>query len=155
MIDKKFRENFHYYALQSIFATLAIFIVLIFLSIKHAVIIAAIGSTAFIVFAMPNNITAKPKRVVGGHTVGVICGFLGAFISLYSSIPPAISYSLAVGLSIFLMCITDTEHPPASGTALGIAVVGGSVYVGLFTILSAVMLSLAHRAFRPWLKDLI
>ena len=48
--------------LQSILATLSVFIVLYFLSLQHAVIIASIGATAFIVFAMPDNITAQAKK---------------------------------------------------------------------------------------------
>ncbi|OHE59734.1 MAG: hypothetical protein A2Z47_16355 [Thermodesulfovibrio sp. RBG_19FT_COMBO_42_12] len=55
------------YVFQSLFATLAIFIVLLFLNLQHVVIIASIGATTFIIFAMPNYITAKPRNVIGGH----------------------------------------------------------------------------------------
>ena len=34
-----------------------------------------------------------------------------------------IAAALAVGFGIVLMGLTDTEHPPAAGTALGLAVV--------------------------------
>jgi len=39
------------YVFQSLFATLAIFIVLLFLNLQHVVIIASIGATTFILFA--------------------------------------------------------------------------------------------------------
>ena len=42
-----------------------------FSTIEHAVVIASIGATAFIVFTMPRNITAKPRRVIGGHLAGL------------------------------------------------------------------------------------
>ena len=63
----EFRQFWKHYVLQSILATLSVFIVLYFLSLQHAVIIALIGATVFIVFAMPDNITAQARNVIGGH----------------------------------------------------------------------------------------
>ena len=63
-------------------------------------------------------------------------------------------YSLAVGLSIFIMVITDTEHPPASGTALGVAINGFSAKVLVALIASVIALSLIHHFFKGYLKDL-
>jgi CBS-domain-containing membrane protein len=57
--------------MQSLLATMSFFIVLYFLSLQHAVIIASIGATAFIVFAIPDNITAQARNVVGGQLVGL------------------------------------------------------------------------------------
>ena len=42
-----------------------------------AAIMAAIGSGAFIVFAMPRSITAQPGRLVGGHVVWLLSGTFG------------------------------------------------------------------------------
>ena len=66
MVDE-FRQFWRNYVLQSVLATLSVFIVLYFLSLQNAVIIASIGATAFIVFAMPDNITAQARNVIGGH----------------------------------------------------------------------------------------
>lgn len=142
------------YLFQSLLATLTILIVLFFLNLQHAVIIASIGATGFIVFAMPKNITAKPKNIIGGHLVGLLSGSLCALIPhplfLYSSI---ILYSVAVRLSIFIMVVTDTEHPPASGTALGIAITGFSLNAAVAVVTSVIVLSLVHHFFKPYLKD--
>jgi len=143
------------YIFQSFLATLTIFIVLLFLSIEHAVIIASIGATAFIVFAMPKSITAKPRNVIGGHLVGFLSGFLCALIPHPSFLYSILIYSFAVGLSIFVMVVTDTEHPPASGTALGIAITGFDLNAAIAVITSAIMLSLAHHFFKPYLRDLV
>ena len=65
------------------------------------------------------------------------------------------AYALAVGLSIFVMVVTDTEHPPASGTALGIAMLTdrwAESAVAVVTV--ALLLSLAHRMLRRYLRDL-
>lgn len=142
------------YVFQSVFAVFAIFIVLLFLRLEHAAIIAPIGSTAFIVFAMPRSVTAKPRNVIGGHSVGLICGSLCALIPASSSLHSTIVYALAIGLSILLMVITDTGHPPASGTALGVAVRGFSLDITIAVMTSAIILSLIHHLFKRHLKDL-
>lgn len=151
---KKFKLSWKNYVFQSLFATLVIFIVLLFLSLQEAVIIASIGATAFIVFAMPKNIAAKSRNIIGGHLTGLISGSLCALIPHPSFLPSIVVYSLAVGLSIFIMVVTDTEHPPASGTALGVAIRGFSLNVTIAVITSAIILSLVHHYFKRYLKDL-
>ena len=154
-IDKKFRRYWKNYVFQSIFAAFAIFIVLLFFNIhKRPIIIASIGSSVFIVFALPKNITARPRRVIGGHLVGLFCGSLFTLIPHSSLLSSLSVYSLAVGTSIFLMVVTDTEHPPASGTALGIAVAGVSLHTIIAVIAGVVTLSLLHHFLSPYIRDL-
>jgi len=143
------------YIFQSFLATLTIFVVLLFLSIEHAVIIASIGATAFIVFAMPKSITAKPRNVIGGHLVGFLSGCLCALIPHSSFLYSILLYSLAVGLSIFIMVVTDTEHPPASGTALGFVITGFDLKTAIALMASVIILSLVHHFFKPYLRDLV
>ncbi len=50
-MDAEFRQYWKNYVLQSSLAAFAVFIVLYFLSMQYAVIIASLGATAFIVFA--------------------------------------------------------------------------------------------------------
>ena len=59
MVDE-FRQHWRNYVFQSLFATLAVFVVLYFLTLQNAVIIASLGATAFIVFAMPSYLPAQP-----------------------------------------------------------------------------------------------
>ena len=151
---EEFRLYWKHYLLQSLFATVTVFIVLYFLSLQNAVIIASIGATAFIVFAMPDYLTAHPRNVIGGHLVGLFWGFVFSLIPHATVFGSLISYSMAVGLSIFTMVVTDTEHPPAAGTALGVAITGMSPSVLVAVILSIVLLSLIHRIFKPYLRDL-
>jgi CBS-domain-containing membrane protein len=65
-----------------------------------------------------------------------------------------IVYSLAVGASIFTMVVIDTEHPPAAGTALGVAITGISLDVFMAVSLSVILLSLIHVFFKPYIRDL-
>ncbi|MET1159581.1 MAG: HPP family protein [Thermoprotei archaeon] len=149
-----------HYFVQSFLATLAILVVLIILSLQNLVVVASIGASAFIVFTMPSSITAKPRNVIGGHVIGFTSGTLCWFIYetwLYSIEPLAklVLYSLAVGLSILLMVITDTEHPPASGTALATVVNGFSWEVLVTLIVSTCVLSAIKHILKSYLKDLI
>jgi len=150
----EFREHWKNYVFQSFFATIAIFIISLSLNLKHAIITASLGSTAFIIFAMPNYLTAKPRNVVGGHIVGLLSGYLANLIPNTTFYADAVIYAFAVGLSIFIMVVTDTEHPPASGTALGIAMSGISLNVITTIIASVIVLSLIRTLFKAHLKDL-
>ena len=151
---EEFRLHWKHYVLQSLFATAAVFVVLYFLSLQDAVIIASLGASTFIVFAMPDSVTAKPRNVIGGHLVGLFWGWVFSAVP-HVAVPASLGcYALAVGLSIFTMVVTDTEHPPAAGTALGIAITGISTSVLAAVVLGIVLLSLIHRFFKPWLRDL-
>jgi hypothetical protein len=66
-----------------------------------------------------------------------------------------IVYSSVVGLTMFAMVATDTEHPPACGTALGVAISGWSLSVTLTILVSAIILAAAHVALARFLKDLV
>ena len=153
-IRRGFKRLWLNYIYQSLLATVVIFIILLLLNMEHAVVIASIGASAFIVFTMPRNITAAPRRVIGGHIVGFICGSAFAFIPHPTMLPAIIIYSLAVGTTVFLMVALDVEHPPAGGTALGVAITGFSVSVMIAVLTSIIVLSLAHRFFKKYLKDL-
>jgi len=143
------------YVFQSFLATLTVLLLILILKMEHIVVIASIGSTAFIVFALPKSITARPKNVIGGQMIGLLSGSICALIPHSSFISSIIVYSVAVGLSIFLMITTDTAHPPASGTALGIAITGFSINIALSLIISVTILSFVHHFLKPFLEDLV
>lgn len=155
IFDKNFQANWKHYSFQSFLATLVLFIILIMLKLQNAVITASIGATAFIVFAMPDSITAGPRNVIGGHALGLFFGALCALIPHALWIQAALVYSLAVGLSILTMVVLDMEHPPAAGTALGIAISGATWPVAGALVFSILFLSLIHKLFLGRLKNLV
>ena len=152
---KQFRKHWKNYVFQSLFAVLVMTVVLLFLKLENVVVVASIGSTAFVIFALPRNITAKPRNVIGGNLVGLISGSLCALIPQPVYWISILVYSLAVGLSIFIMVITNTEHPPASGLALGVVLTGFSWSVGIAVVSSALILSLVHHLFKDSIRDLV
>jgi CBS-domain-containing membrane protein len=149
---KRYWKN---YIWQSACATAAILVVLVVLSLQRAVVISSIGATTFIVFMKPRNVFASSRSVIGGHLVGVLVG--GAFAVIPRSTPwvATVISALAVGSTLLLMAVTDTEHPPAAGTALSVVTAGGTWWVAVLAVLtSAVLLSVFHRLLRPYLRDL-
>ena len=145
----KFKSLWKNYLWQSSVASLALF-----LNAQDIVIIVSIGATAFIVVTMPGKIVAQPRSVIGGHLIGLLSGALFTFVPQSSMLPSIVIYSIAVGVSIFLMVATDTEHPPASGTALGVAMTGFSPSVLIAVVASATLMSLAHHFLKRYMKKL-
>lgn len=165
MVDQRFKRYLWPYLFQSAAAALALFLVLALQDIgAHAVIVAAIASTTFVLFFMPRRSAAKPRKVLGGHFWGAL---IGGAIAFFASSPAGlelagltgyafeIEAALAVGLTMLAMVATSTEHAPAPGTALGLVINPFDWRVVLFVAVSVVLLSLAHRLMRPWLRDLV
>ena len=124
----------------------------------------SIGSTVFIVFIIPDSVAATPRRVVGGHVVAIICGsalalllqapFLDTFAEHHGYVRD-VAAAIAVGLSIMLMVFTNTEHPPAAGTALGLLIPGWSLSAIVFILLSTLALSVIRVLLRPKMINLL
>jgi len=132
LIDKKFRKNTLKYITQCFLASLTMLAVLIFLDVlNEAALITALGASAFIVFTMPTQYSSDPRRIIGGYSVGLFVGFifylistseLNNIISENHTMTLVIFGSIAVGFAIFIMAVTNTEHAPAAGIALGLVI---------------------------------
>ena len=154
-MDSKFPHYWKTYIVQSSYAALSVFFITLILS-ENPVVIASIGATAFIVFALPNNIASDPKRIIGGH-------FLGFFIGSCFAVFPfmgivffkAIWFALAIGITILFMVVLDFEHLPAAGTALGMTLVGYSGSAAAAITISILLLALIAYLTKPYLKDLV
>jgi CBS-domain-containing membrane protein len=154
----EFLGHWRYYILQSLLATVSVYLVLILLNSDATAIVASLGATAFVVFAMPKAVTAQPRNVLGGHIVGLLCGLLGVWLlkilPVESRLFQDAIYAIAVGLSIFVMVVTDTEHPPAAGTALGVATRGFSINIIAGVLVFAVLFTLIRLLLKNKLRDL-
>jgi len=111
--DQKLEHRLARYVFQSLLATLAILLILLFLDVlKQTAIIAALGATTFIVFTAPKSYSSEARPLIGGYIVGILAGISCYYLSmLYSKFFADIKIlyiifgSLAVGLSIFIMVI--------------------------------------------------
>lgn len=153
--DRRFGPHWLSYILQSALATASVFVVLVALRQQNLVVAASLAATAFTVFAMPSSMTASTRNVVGGHIVGLVFGSAFALIMQESAFAHDAMYALAVGCAMLVMTATNTEHPPAAGTALGVVIAGFSARLVLGVVVGVVVLAVIHRLLRPMLRDLI
>ncbi|MFW6197063.1 MAG: HPP family protein [Thermoplasmatota archaeon] len=154
LFDRKLdKDTMKHYVFQSLLAGISLFLALQLPFIEDFVLIAAIGSTAFIVFAMPSSRTSEPRNVLGGHFV---CGLIGlALTVLYPGyFPLKVVISLGVGLAVFAMVILDVEHPPAGGTVIFL-ILNPIMQSFIALLLLASILSLISYLLRPYMRDLV
>ena len=163
IFDPHFKKNPRPYIIQSLLALAVFFVVLLFVErLTQVVIVAALGASTFIIFSMPHSMTASPRRLIGGHAVGLVsgsfCHFLFsdrlAIFSADSTLVTTFTFALAIALAMFLMAVTNTEHPPAAATSIGLLTAGWSWATILFVLIFAGLLALIHYVLRRYLVDL-
>jgi len=164
LTDDAFRKNIGSYVFQCSLATLTVFIVLIVLDASlQTAIIDSLGASSFIVFTAPNAFSARTRSLLGGYavgmTTGISCSLLAGVLghegtSDWSTII-IIMGSLAVGLSIFLMVITDTEHPPAAGLALAFILNSWNFTTVIVVFSAPILLFLMKTLFKKYIRDLV
>lgn len=164
LLDKKFRINYKRYLFQCSIATLATFLILLLIDkASNLIILASFGASAFIVFTMPHASAAKPRCLLGGYATGSIVGIVFYYINLLisnnlllqsSNIYLILSSALCVGITSLVMVITDTEHPPAVGMALGLVINDWSYLSLVITLLAIVSLSAVRKLLKPYLINL-
>lgn len=118
---------------------------------------AALGSSIFIAFLTPASYTARSWNLIGSHIISALIG-IGFYYLICQFADNQIAFILfsaaSVSLSMFMMVITNTEHPPAAGTSLGFALDGNWVSF-LFITVSVIALAIIKRLLSPWLHDLV
>jgi CBS-domain-containing membrane protein len=117
----------------------------------------SLGPTAYLLAVQPDAPTSRPRRVLGGHAVGVLAGLV-AYTLLAAPLvgtapPPAASFgavrlaasaAVSVGLTTAGMLAADLRHAPACATTLIVALgllaspVDAAVIVGAVAVLLAV-----------------
>jgi CBS domain-containing membrane protein len=129
-------------------------------------LIGSFGASAVLIYGVINSPLAQPRNLIGGH---LLCALVGVTVGYFIS-ETWVAAGLAVSVSIVVMQITKTLHPPGGATAL-IAIIGspkvknlGYMYV-LSPIFTGVMILLivalifnnitSHRSYpknRIWYK---
>jgi CBS-domain-containing membrane protein len=163
--DEKFKHNKVTYFFQTVLTTTAMFIVLLLLDFfSNAVLVAALGASCFIAFAMPHRDISSPRYMIGGYAVGALTGAACAYAAssfLINTLPiaPAFHYvffgALAVGSAMFFMVLTDTEHPPAASLSLGLVLGHSDLQTIAIVLFGIASLSLIKEILKPLLKDLL
>jgi CBS-domain-containing membrane protein len=90
-------------------------------------LIGSFGASSVLIYGIINSPFSQPRNLIGGHLLSALVG-----VTIHKLIPQELwlSCAISVSLSIVLMQITKTLHPPGGATAL-IANLGSEKIQGL------------------------
>ncbi|MEO6304939.1 MAG: HPP family protein [Bacteroidia bacterium] len=96
-------------------------------SADNLFLIGSFGASSVLIYGAIQSPLAQPRNLIGGHLISALIG-----VTVFTFLPDVIwiTAPLAVSLSIVLMQVTKTMHPPGGATAL-IAVIGSEKIKGL------------------------
>jgi CBS domain-containing membrane protein len=115
----------HFWAFLGSFIGIGIIAYLQSQTLPHSDVVYLIGSfgaSSVLVYGVIQSPLAQPRNLIGGHVVSAIAGVT---VQLFTPDILWITAPLAVSMSIVLMQVTKTLHPPGGATAL-IAVTGSA-----------------------------
>lgn len=121
------------------------------------IVVASMGASAVLLFAVPHGQLSQPWSVFGGHLCSAIIGVSCAQFIPHELVAASVAVGLAIGAMYYLRCI----HPPGGATALS-AVIGGEAIhnLGYQFVLTPVLLNVGiilgiavlYNAFFSWRK---
>lgn len=89
-------------------------------------LVAPMGASAVLLFAIPTSPLAQPWSILGGNLVAAVVGVSVAKLVGHPYLASALAVGIAIGLMMSLRCL----HPPSGAIALT-AVLGGDAIRGL------------------------
>jgi CBS domain-containing membrane protein len=100
-------------------------------------LIGSFGASSVLIYGVINSPLAQPRNLIGGH---ILAAIIGVTITKFSPFALWFNAGMAVSLSIVVMQISKTLHPPGGATAL-IAVIGSRPIkeLGYLYVLSPIM----------------
>lgn len=117
-------------------------------------LIASMGASAVLLFALPHSPLSQPWPVLGGHMIAALIG-----ITCYQQIPHImLAAPIAVAAAIVVMYYLRCLHPPGGATALAAATSGAAQQLGYQFVLTPVLLNvicmlvvaIGFNYFFPW-----
>jgi CBS-domain-containing membrane protein len=133
-----FTENF--WAFLGSFVGIGIIAYLQSKTLPHSDVVFLIGSfgaSCVLIYGVIQSPLAQPRNLIGGHVISAIVG-----VTIAKFMPDImwLNASLSVSISIVLMQLTKTLHPPGGATAL-IAVTGSAEIknLGYWYVISPVL----------------
>lgn len=95
-----------------------------FASSDVPIIVAPLGASAVLIFAVPASPLAQPWPVVGGNIISTLVG-----VAAFEMIPDTtIAAGVAVGGAILVMSLLQCLHPPGGAAALTAVIGGASIH---------------------------
>jgi CBS-domain-containing membrane protein len=103
-----------------------------------ALLVASMGASAVLLFAVPHGTLSQPWPVLGGHVVSAVIGVSIASLVPNEVLAAALAVGGAVGAMHYLRCI----HPPGGATAVSAVIGGAEVHeLGFQFVLTPVLLN--------------
>jgi len=164
LVDPKFARNRVRYVAQCCFVSAAMLLVLLMLDAFHqTVLIAALGASSVVAFAAPSMRVSRPRCLIGGYLVGVVVGcgvssLVAITLGLGALDERTVRILLgaaAVGVTMFIMVTTDTEHPPGAAVALGFVLDDWVPLTVVIVLAGIVAISVIKEVVRDRLMDLL
>ncbi len=82
--------------------------------LSSPLLLASFGGTSVFLFGLTRAPAAQPRALFGGHLIGALVG-----IACFQLLGDAIwVYLLALALTLVLMLVTGTVHPPAGANSI-------------------------------------
>lgn len=101
-------------------------------------LIAPMGASAVLLFAVPSSPLAQPWSIIGGNTTAAIIGVASAMWITHPTTAAAVAVSLSIVAMLALRCL----HPPSGAVALTAVVGGASIHAqGYWFVLAPVALN--------------
>ncbi|MFZ5659143.1 MAG: HPP family protein [Pseudomonadota bacterium] len=105
-----------------------------------ALIVASMGASAVLLFAMPHGPLSQPWPLVGGNVISAAIGVACARLVPDEMLAGALAVALAIGAMHYLRCL----HPPGGATALTAVLGGPAVHeLGYHYVLTPVLLNVS------------
>jgi CBS domain-containing membrane protein len=104
-----------------------------------ALVVASMGASAVLLFAVPHGPLSQPWSLTGGHLVSALIGVTCALWVPNEILAGALAVGLAIGAMHYLNCI----HPPGGATALTAVLGGDAVHaLGYQFVITPVLINL-------------
>jgi CBS-domain-containing membrane protein len=101
-------------------------------------LVASMGASAVLLFAVPHGPLSQPWAVFGGHLVSAFIGVACVKLNMQPLLASATAVALAISAMYYLRCI----HPPGGATALTAVAGGDAVHaLGFHYVLTPVLLN--------------
>lgn len=154
-IELQFRKHWRSYLFQSSLAGLVILLAFNLRGLQNDIIlVSSLGSSAFLVFSLPTRVTASLKNCFFGHAWGLAAGILAYQSHQWLGSGETWFYAASVTVAFLGMVITNTDHPPAAGTALAVAINSITWPSALWVLAMAALIAGAKTPLRGRIKDL-
>jgi CBS domain-containing membrane protein len=116
-------------------------------------LVAPLGASAVLVFALPSSPLAQPWSVVGGNTLSALIGIACALWIPEANLAAAVAVALAIAAMFCLRCL----HPPGGASALLMVLIGAQEFSYAWTPVAVDSLLLVSAGLlynnltrRPW-----